>query len=113
MNRRAFQKLASARVFDAKVLLKAKRFDAAYYLAGYSVECALKACVAKNTRKFDFPPRDTNKTHYSHDLEGLVKLARIERPFAADRQRDATLDRNWDVVKSSRYRQSARESGRG
>jgi hypothetical protein len=45
VNRTDLQKLARVRLGDAKVLLKAKRWPAAYYLAGYAVECGLKACV--------------------------------------------------------------------
>jgi hypothetical protein len=45
VNRSDFQKLAMDRIADAKALLAAKRWAGAYYLAGYAVECALKACV--------------------------------------------------------------------
>jgi len=98
MNRSAFQELAKARLLDAKELSRAERFEAAYYLAGYSIECALKACVAKKTREFDFPPRDTRE-YYSHDLERLVKLAELAESFTSDREKDETLDRYWDIVK--------------
>jgi HEPN domain-containing protein len=43
LNRRDFQELALVRLNEAKVLLDAGHFDGAYYLAGYAVECALKA----------------------------------------------------------------------
>jgi HEPN domain-containing protein len=56
MNRRDFQKLALIRIADAQVLFQNGRYDAAYYLAGYAVECALKACIAKQTMRHDFPP---------------------------------------------------------
>jgi len=36
MNRDDFQRLAETRLEDAQALLKAGRFDAAYYLAGYA-----------------------------------------------------------------------------
>lgn len=55
MNRRTFQQLSATRLADARALLAARRY-AAYYLAGYAVECALKACIAKQTRRYDFPP---------------------------------------------------------
>jgi hypothetical protein len=47
MNRAELQRLAKERISDAKVLLAARHWSAAYYLAGYAVECALKACIAK------------------------------------------------------------------
>ena len=56
MNRAEFKKLALTPLDDARVLLKNRRYSAAFYLAGYAVECSLKACLAKKTRRFDFPP---------------------------------------------------------
>jgi len=38
-------------------LLRLGLFDGAYYLAGYAVECALKACIAKGTQRFEFPDK--------------------------------------------------------
>jgi HEPN domain-containing protein len=58
MNRTEFQSLAEVRIREAKALLDAGLWDGAYYLAGYAVECALKACIAKRTRAEDFPPRE-------------------------------------------------------
>ena len=45
MNRDECQKLTQERIADVKALLAAKRWALAYYVAGYAVECALKACV--------------------------------------------------------------------
>src|SRR5690242_7885063 len=47
-----FKKLAEIRMAEARTLLKARHYDGAYYLAGYAVECALKACIAKRTKKY-------------------------------------------------------------
>ncbi len=80
-------------------MLAAGRFGAAYYLAGYVVECALKACIARKTNQYDFPPRDGNK-FYSHDLEDLAKRAGLELELGS-------LGVNWTIVKdwdeNSRY----------
>jgi HEPN domain-containing protein len=80
MNRRSFQKLAEARLADAKALLKAKRYDAAFYMAGYAIECALKACIAKMTRLYDFPPKNSREV-YTHELEDLLRSAEIRKAF--------------------------------
>ena len=50
LTRSDFQQLADVRAAEAAALLAAGRWDGAYYLAGYAVECALKACVAKLTK---------------------------------------------------------------
>ena len=106
MNRLDFQKLAEARLLDAKALFEGKRFDAAYYLAGYVVECALKACAAKLTREHYFPPKNTGIL-YRHNLEDLVKASGIGESFSKDRDSDTLLDQYWEFVKDwksdSRY----------
>ena len=47
MNRTELHQLAHDRVEDARVLLDNGRWTAAYYLVGYAVETALKACILK------------------------------------------------------------------
>jgi len=42
MNSSDFQKLSAIRLEEARVLLRNKQYAGAYYLAGYSIECALK-----------------------------------------------------------------------
>ncbi len=45
MNRLEFQAMAEERIVDASLLLVGGQWSAAYYLAGYAVECGLKACI--------------------------------------------------------------------
>jgi hypothetical protein len=54
-NKAEWQELASARLDDAEILLRSERFSAAYYLAGYGVECALKARIAGFVRQGGLP----------------------------------------------------------
>jgi HEPN domain-containing protein len=42
--------IARARLRDAQVLLKAERFDGAFYLSGYAVELALKARICRTLK---------------------------------------------------------------
>jgi hypothetical protein len=53
--------------------------DGAYYLAGYSVECALKACIAKATQRHEFPDKKKADLSYTHNLKGLLNVARLEK----------------------------------
>ena len=108
MNRQEFQKLAKNRLKDAKALLQAKRFDAAYYLAGYAIECALKACIARKTNKYDFPPnRKTIDQFYSHDLRDLISAAGLTLEFESKLKENNSFQLFWTVVKNwnekSRY----------
>jgi hypothetical protein len=72
INRKGLQDLAKLRLREAKALLRSNHPDGAYYLAGYAVECALKACIAKKTMRYDFPEKETVQTSYSHELIKLL-----------------------------------------
>lgn len=99
MNRIDFQKLAEIRIEEAEALLKAKKWAGAYYLAGYAVECGLKACVAKKTKRHDYPDKDFVVKCYTHKVEQLVDQAGLRLVFQAARSVNPNLDLNWTVVK--------------
>ena len=79
MNRLDLQNLALARLEEVEVLLNNHKYSGAYYLSGYVIECALKACIAKQTQEFDFPDKKTVMDSYTHDLEKLVKVAKLDK----------------------------------
>lgn len=95
------------RIGEAKDLLDGGHYPGAYYLLGYAVECALKACGAKQVKRHDFPDRKVAAEAFTHDLEKLVKVAGLGPDFEKDRKANSVLDLNWAVVKdwneSSRY----------
>jgi HEPN domain-containing protein len=101
MNRTDFQELAKIRIEEAKVLLDNGYHAGSYYLAGYTVECALKACIAKLTKRYDFPPdRSAINNIYVHNLETLMRSAQLWQTFTADMKLDSKLQRYWTVVKA-------------
>jgi hypothetical protein len=53
-----FQAMAEVRLNDAETLLAAGLWDGAYCLAGYAVECGLKANIAKGAGRRAFPRRN-------------------------------------------------------
>ena len=69
MNRTDLQRIAVAHLEAARSLLESRHWGPAYYLAGYSVECGLKACIAHQVLEHDFPDRQTVNDSYTHDLE--------------------------------------------
>jgi HEPN domain-containing protein len=79
MNRNDFKVIARIRLKEARVLLKNNCYDGAYYLSGYAVECSLKACIAKQTRRHDFPEKKAVQESYTHDLEGMRSRADVAR----------------------------------
>jgi AbiV family abortive infection protein len=106
MNRNDLQTLAEERLTDAQVLLANGRFGAAYYLAGYVVECALKACIAKLTKAEDFPIKNSSSV-YTHDLKKLASAAGIDAAIAQLGRNDKAFETNWAYMtlwsEESRY----------
>jgi HEPN domain-containing protein len=107
LNREELQAIAAIRFREAKALLTAGFPDGAFYLAGYSVECALKACIAKGTRRHDFPDKVRAQNSYTHNLKDLVKVAELDADLLQQATKPYFRD-NWDVVQRwsehSRYR---------
>jgi HEPN domain-containing protein len=98
MNRLEFQDLAVERLGDADALLKPGRFACAYYISGYAIECALKACVARQTKQDDFPPKDAARL-YTHDLPKLLDSAGLGWAFEQEAGQDPIFEKNWTTVK--------------
>lgn len=106
--RRDFQRLAELRAREASTLAKAGNQHGAFYLGGFAIECALKACIAKQTKRYEFPAdaRYANKV-FTHDLGDLLKLAHLDAQLDRDMRSRPQLATNWGIVKlrkvDSRY----------
>jgi HEPN domain-containing protein len=107
MNRFDLQTMSEERVADAAALLNAERYQAAYYLCGYAIECALKACIARKTREFDFPDRKLVNDSYVHDVGKLLKVAGLEQLLDEEGKQNSLFAANWVTVQdwseASRY----------
>jgi hypothetical protein len=81
-------------------------YSGAYYILGYAVECALKACIAKKIRRYDFPDRKLANDSHTHDLEKLFRISGLEGEFQKERRVNHDLNANWVLVKdwSEQYR---------
>ena len=99
LNRKSLRRLTDIRITDAQLLFNIRRYDAAYYLAGYAVECALKAKIAQNVKRHDFPDKDTASKAYVHDLSALLRLAGMDRQLDLDKSSNQALAINWALVK--------------
>ena len=100
LNREQLQKVSRLRLKEANALINAGFHSGAYYLAGYSVECALKACIARRTQRYDFPDKKAVADAWTHDLGKLLDLAGIARDFERDVDKQHQLGLNWAVVKN-------------
>jgi len=116
MNRQDFQSLALERLEDAQTLLHAGRYSGAYYIAGYAVECALKACIARQTNQDDFPPKNARE-YYVHDIEDLLGHANLETEHKAQSASDPAFEASWTVVKDwneeARYQPATQQAAEG
>ena len=107
MNRRDFQALSKLRRREANALLKARQYPGAYYLAGYALECALKACIAKQVKLHEFPNKKLAQEVFTHDLGRLLQLSGLQPDFDVHLNSNAAFQLNWTIAKdwseASRY----------
>ena len=107
MNRSDLQRLSNARLREARILFRAGEHGGAYYLAGYAVECALKACIAKRTQRFDFPDKSRVMQSYTHNLRELFKLAELNDHLETAKKESRNFAAGWDEIckwtEESRY----------
>lgn len=110
MNRKDLKALALTRLREAEVLVANGEYSGAYYLAGYVVEFALKACIARQTRIHDFPDLPRAKNSWEHDPTKLIKTADLQTERDDEARADKRFEANWNVVKDwrvdSRYDQT-------
>jgi HEPN domain-containing protein len=116
MNRNDFRRLARIRLKETRRLLEAKCFDGAYYLCGYAVECGLKACIAKATRRSEFPDLEKVKASYTHDLTALIKQAGLRAALDAERASDPDFSDCWTLAtawsEKDRYEEHGEQKAR-
>jgi HEPN domain-containing protein len=115
MTRADFKKLALTRLADAKSLLRSRRHGAAYYVAGYAIECALKASLARKTGRYEFPPEpnEVREFYYTHKLQKLAQRSGLASKLEGGSTRLRTY---WTIVKDwnedSRYDPDAGKKAR-
>ena len=112
MTRKELQALAILRVREAKLLLKNDCPDGAYYLAGYAAECAIKACIARRTIRYEFPDKRRVEQSWKHDFKELIAAAELTKVLGDDERRYPDLSANWAIVRKwkaeSRYARYSR-----
>lgn len=108
MNRNDLRRLARIRLREAKALIESSCFDGAYYLCGYAVECAIKACIAKGTKRHDFPDKARANDSFQHKPAKLIEVAGLKAPLDGEIARDPEFAANWRIVsgwsEETRYR---------
>jgi hypothetical protein len=99
--------LATIRLEDAELLLQQGRPSSAYYLAGYAVELAIKAVIAKSFQPNTIPDKEFVVNIYKHKLDELLSHSGLLAQFKADAQADPQFAVAWGITskwtETSRY----------
>jgi hypothetical protein len=95
VNRAELRQLAEDRALDAGALLAASRWSGAYYLAGYAVECGLKACILAYVEATGaiFQDKKFAEKCWTHDLDVLLGLANLKTALGVDAAANLALSR--------------------
>lgn len=109
MTREEFKNIAGIRIREAQSLLDHGLSSGAYYLAGYALECAIKACLSKQILQHNIPDKKFINDLYTHDLQKLIKFDdELSASFREKQLEDSNFITNWSIVKDwseqSRYK---------
>ena len=117
MNRAELHQRADDWITAAETLLAAGQWSLAYYLAGYAVEFALKACVLSRMIEtgWVFREKVQIKEVVTHDFHELARIAGLEGELRR-RATDGAFQDNWDTATgwdvASRYQQKSEAEAR-
>jgi hypothetical protein len=77
------------------------------------VECAIKACIAKGSRRHEFPDKKRVDASHSHNLRELIRVAELEAHLKRETQ-DAGFRENWRIAQEwseqSRYKKHGKDA---
>jgi HEPN domain-containing protein len=90
--------IAQAKLDDAIILLRSGRYSNAYYLAGYSVEIGLKACIAAQISAETIPDKAFIRNILNHQFRVLVGLAGLAGSLKDEEDKDQTFATNWALA---------------
>jgi hypothetical protein len=98
LRRAELQRVAQAKIDDAILLLTQGRASNAYYLAGYSIEIGLKACITRQISADTIPELSFIKSIYDHDLQRLIRVAGLSAQLKQAQDADRDFAANWAIV---------------
>lgn len=92
------EKLSIAKLSDAQLLFESERWANAYYLAGYAIELAFKACLAGQFIANAIPDRKLVMDLHTHDLSKLVSLTGLQTELKQRQDQDVEFALNWGLT---------------
>lgn len=90
--------LSDAKLRDALLLCQNRRYSNAYYLGGYSIELALKACIADRMSHHTIPDKKFILAVHTHNLAELVGVAGLKLELRKKEDADPQFSAYWGVV---------------
>jgi HEPN domain-containing protein len=116
LTKAVLEQLARTRVAEAEQLMNAGLWSGAYYLGGYAVELALKACIARIFQPSTIPDKRFIERIFTHNLIALVDLAGLKGHHSAKSKVDPVFAQHWEALQDwseeARYIIIDRESAR-
>lgn len=111
MRRVDLQKLAERKIESAAALAANKHWSNAYYLAGYSIEMALKAVISKQISADTIPEKNLINKVYTHEINDLLGLAGLKIEHRDLVSKDSIFAANWAICSEwrpeSRYQEKS------
>ena len=99
ITRNNLRKIARAKLRDAEILYKNRRYDSAIYLCGYAVEAILKARICRTLKWAGFPETRGEIQSYqsfrTHNLEVLLSLSGIREKIINEYSTEWTDVSKW------------------
>jgi HEPN domain-containing protein len=92
--------LAQEKIDDANLLFDHGRYSNAYYLYGYGVEFALKACISRLFKEHSIPEKRLVNDTYVHDLKKLVVTAKLDDELENREIESQIFKEHWRIVSS-------------
>jgi len=106
ITRPVLRRIAKARLQDAEVLFRGRRYDGAIYLCGYAIEVQLKVRICTTLRWTGFPETSGEFQGYqsfkTHDFEDLLHMTARESSILGNHKADWSVVVQWRP--ESRYR---------
>ncbi len=102
-SRQEIQQLTHLRLKEAKVLFANGLYDGAVYMAGYSVELALKASICKALDVDDFfstGKYTQTKTLKTHNLADLLVFSGLQTKFRIEQANNTPTFQQWSHLSS-------------
>lgn len=99
LTKAVLEELAELRLAEAEHLFGVGHYSGAYYLGGYAVEMALKACIADTFRPSTIPDRRFVDKIFTHNLTVLIDSAGLKASRNARSEADHVFAQHWEVVR--------------